>query len=202
MSYWHLGAELDATVVHIKDHVGAHGCYLLGVAGDVQIRNVVLSLIRELVEEYSVENDSVYFVGTSKGGTSAIAYGLMFGRGRIIAGEPQYALGAFLFQGVDMLEWQRSIAYALFGRVAHNDTEAANRLIPEVIEKYGPRFSGTLSVLYGDGTGYGRVHIEPLVEQLSEVGLSARAESRIGTYDRHDRVVDHFLYRVYVELGA
>jgi hypothetical protein len=29
MSYFALGASLDATVVHIMDNFGAHGCYLL-----------------------------------------------------------------------------------------------------------------------------------------------------------------------------
>ena len=196
MSYEHFGAELDATVVHLKDHFGAHGCYLLSVAGDSQIRNVVLSLVRELIARYSVPPEGVYFVGTSKGGTSALAYGLMHGSGRVIAGEPQVALGNFLYHSADQLEWQRSIAYAIFGRVDPRDRENADGLLPAIFNQYGARFRGSVSVLEGAGTGYEPTHVEPLVGLALEQGLSRRIEVRRGLSSRPEGVAAHFIDRL------
>ncbi|KRD47287.1 hypothetical protein ASE27_02645 [Oerskovia sp. Root918] len=200
MSHWRLGAELDATVVHLKDHVGAHGCYLLSVSGDNQIRNVVLSLIRELIAQYSVPPEGVYFVGTSKGGTAAIAFGLMHGGGRVIAGGPQIALGAFLYQEPEQLEWQRSVAYAIFGRVDDGDRDAADNLVPSIFERYGPRFRGSMSISYGSDTGYWQAHIEPLTLLVAAQGLSRCVELRQGGYAGREAADNHFLHRVRAEL--
>lgn len=200
MSHWQLGAELDATVVHLKDHVGAHGCYLLSVSGDNQIRNVVLSLIRELIAQYSVPPEGVYFVGTSKGGTAAITYGLIHGSGRVIAGGPQIALGAFLYQESGQREWHRSVAYAIFGRVDDSDRDAANDLIPSIFERYGHRFRGSMSILYGSDTGYRQAHVEPLTVLVAGQGFSLRVELRRGAYTGLEAADGHFLRRVRAEL--
>ncbi|MHA7133486.1 DUF6270 domain-containing protein [Oerskovia turbata] len=200
MSHWRLGAELDATVVHLKDHVGAHGCYLLSVSGDHQIRNVALSLIRELIARYSVPPEGVYFVGTSKGGTSAIAYGLMHGSGRVIAGEPQIALGTFLYQGPEQREWQRSVVYALFGRVDEGDRDAADDLVPSIFTRYGSRFRGSMSIVCGSGAGHRHAHIERLTALVAGEGLAGRVEVREGAYTGSDAADEHFLHRVRSEL--
>lgn len=97
MSYYGLREQLNSNVVHIMDNYGAHGCYLLSIAGDRQVRNAVVSLIRSLQTELGISNDKTYFVGTSKGATTAIAYALMVGGGVVVAGEPQIMLGDFIF---------------------------------------------------------------------------------------------------------
>ena len=46
LSYYGLREEIDASVLHIGDYIGAHGSYLLRIAGDDStIREAVLSLI-------------------------------------------------------------------------------------------------------------------------------------------------------------
>jgi hypothetical protein len=98
MSYFGLAQKIDANVVHVMDNYGAHGCYLLNISGDNQIRNAVVSLIRQVSEELVKGIAETYFIGTSKGATTAIAYALMFGSGKVICGEPQILIGDFIYQ--------------------------------------------------------------------------------------------------------
>lgn len=201
MSYFGLGKVLNATVVHIKDGYGAHGSYLLSVAGDEQIRNGVIALIRTLQEEFDCGQARTWFIGTSKGATSAIAYGLMTGGGRVIAGEPQVAIGDFVFGKDPPPEWARSIAYAMLGRVDRADREVLNEVVPQIVRRYASRFRGSITVIAGN-TGYLERHIEPLVRALQSAGRVDALELQQHTFRAHSEVVAPFITLVRRELTS
>lgn len=166
-SYLGLGRILDATVVHVSDAGGAHGSYLLSVAGDEMIRNGVLMLIRELQKEFDCAPERTWFVGTSKGATCAIAYAMMAGGGRVVCGEPQIAIGEFLYGEDPQPEWARAIAYAMRGRVDTADAAVLDGLLPRILHRYAPRFAGTISVHVARADCRER-HVEPLLRALDE----------------------------------
>lgn len=193
MSYFALGATLNATVVHIMDNFGAHGCYLLSIAGDQQIRNAVISLIRELQSEFACTQQATYFLGTSKGATSAIAYSLMTNGGEVVCGEPQIMLGDFIYsanwQGLE--QW-RSLAYAMLGRVNTDDRNILNEVILDIVRRYGPRYSGEMQIHVGN-TGYLENHIRHLISAADGIGLSQRIRVEQHSFTSHGDVVPVFL---------
>lgn len=199
MSFFGLGKVLDATVVHIKDGNGTHGCYLLSVSGDEQIRNGVITLIRQMQTEFDCPQDRTWFIGTSKGGTCAIAYGLMTGGGRVISGEPQIAIGHFLFGDEPQPEWARAIAYAMLGRVDPADRVRLDDLVPAIVRRYGSRFRGTISLHIGE-TGYPERHVVPLVAALQEAGRSDCLDVVQHAFATHAEVVPPFVDAVRREL--
>lgn len=192
MSYYGLREQLNANVVHIMDNFGAHGCYLLSISGDEQIRNAVISLIRSLQHEMGIGNPETYLVGTSKGATSAIAYGLMIGGGNVIAGEPQVRLGDFIYnpKWPELEQW-RSLAYAMLGRVREDDRAHLNDCIESIAKRYGPRFSGSMSIHYGK-TGYWENHISYLCDIARSAGFAERLRCFEHAFFEHNDVVPVF----------
>lgn len=196
MSYYGLGDEIDANCVHIMDNFGAHGCYLLSIAGDEQIRNAVIQLIKNLIEELEISLDNLYLAGTSKGGTTAISYALMLGGGNVIAGEPQILLGDFIYnKRWHELEQWRSLAYSMTGRVNEEDKHLLNTYIPQIVERYGSRFKGFMEIHYGK-TGYWDNHIKyfaGLSRKSSAGGTFKFLEHNFGS---HSDVIPIFIERI------
>lgn len=192
MSYYGLREELNANVIHIMDNFGAHGCYLLSIAGDQQVRNAVIGLIRQLQSEIGAGNRDTYLVGTSKGGTTALAYALMIGGGTVIAGEPQIRLGDFIYNARwrDLEQW-RSLAYAMLGRVNEDDRHRLNEYLFEIVNKYGSRFSGKMIIHYGK-TGYWENHIVHFRDLLAQIGIGERIICVGHDFSEHNEVVPVF----------
>ncbi|RAR42393.1 hypothetical protein [Paenibacillus sp. MDMC362] len=198
MSYYGLRDTLDGNVLHIKDNFGAHGCYLLNISGDNQIRNVVLALIREALLQLNISKENLYLVGTSKGGTTALAFGMMLGFGNIIAGEPQIKIGDFLFgKGWETAEYFKSIAYAMLGRIKDEDREPLNNKFEEIIKQYGSRFKGNVEILTGLNTLYLENHINYFIKYAKENGIKDSAISiKTLDIDKHDDIVEPFLRKL------
>lgn len=193
MSYFALGETLDATVVHIMDNFGAHGCYLLSVAGDQQIRNAVIALIRLLQNEFSCTDKQTYFLGASKGATTSIVYALMTGGGNVLCGEPQILLGDFIFsERWQELEQWRSLAYAMLGRVDPCDRPLLNRVVLDIAERYGPRFRGEITIDIGD-TGYLEKHVSHLQSLSRELGFDDKIQIKCHAFTKHEEVIPVFL---------
>lgn len=192
MSYYGLREELNANVVHIMDNFGAHGCYLLSIAGDQQIRNAVIGLIRSLQSELGLGNDNTYLVGTSKGATTALAYALMIGGGTVIAGEPQIRLGDFIYgkKWQDLEQW-RSLAYTMIGRVNEEDRHRLNEYLFEIVNRYGSRFQGKMIIHYGK-TGYWGNHICYFRDLFVSMGIGAKLDCIEHEFIAHNDVVPIF----------
>jgi hypothetical protein len=202
MSYYGIREELDATVVHVMDHFGAHGSYFLAIAGDQQVRNVVISLIRHIQSELALTNAETYFVGTSKGGTTAILCSLMVGGGHIIAGEPQFRLGDFIYQSNwEQLEQFRSIAYTILGRVSTDDKGLLNQLVSDVLARFAYKWQGTMSILYGKRTGYFDAHILPLYNEAKIAGIEDRIALLEEDFQSHGDIVAPFLDYLKEKIG-
>lgn len=197
MSYFGLGKSIsEATVVHIMDNFGAHGSYLLNVAGDGQIRNGVIELIHFLQKEYGCSNEETYLIGTSKGATTAIAYGLFIGGGHVICGEPQIMLGNFIYQrNWELLELLRSLAYTITGRVNPDDKEFLNTLLHKIVIQYGSRFKGDMSIHYG-ATGYWEHHISYFSEWAKENDFSEKVEFISHDFKHHEEVIPVFYQEI------
>jgi hypothetical protein len=201
MSYYSMKDRLNATVVHIMDNFGAHGCYLLGISGDQQIRNATISLIRELQRELGLSLKETYFIGTSKGASISIAYAMMCGGGTVIGGEPQIHIGDFIYSpSWEGLEQWRSIAYAILGRVSPDDKEQLNKLIPDIIERYGPRFNGTIEMHYGK-TGYWENHLFHLQNQMSRLKIDSKLNCVGHNFQNHNDVIPVFEEAIAKQIG-
>ena len=166
-SYYGFHTTLDASVVHIVDNFGAFGCYFLAIARDESINQAFYTLVHNIREELGVPLESTYFVGTSKGATTAILASLAEGGGTVIAGEPQIKLGDFVYHD----NWQSSpssqaLSHVIAGRIDEDEREYLNTLVEKAIKTNAPDYRGKIEILYGEKTGYHWRHIRHLAPYL------------------------------------
>ena len=62
----------------------------------LDIETSVVSLISNIMHENNILFKNVISVGSSKGGTAALYYGMKYNYGNIIVGAPQYKIGTYL----------------------------------------------------------------------------------------------------------
>lgn len=86
----------DCNKLYILDNYGSKGTYYLGLNGSLNIETAVMSLICKIVSENNIKFTNIISVGSSKGGTSALYYGMKYNFGNIIIGAPQYKIGTYL----------------------------------------------------------------------------------------------------------
>lgn len=86
----------DCNKLFILDDFGTKGTYYLGLNGDFNIESSVISLISYIMTKNNITFSNVIAIGSSKGGSAAIYYGLKYNFGNVIAGAPQYKIGTYL----------------------------------------------------------------------------------------------------------
>lgn len=86
----------DCNKLYILDDYGSKGSYYLGLNGMLDIETSVVSLISNIMHENNILFKNVISVGSSKGGTAALYYGMKYNYGNIIVGAPQYKIGTYL----------------------------------------------------------------------------------------------------------
>lgn len=86
----------DCNKLYILDNFGTKGTYYLGLNGSFEIETAVISLITRIASENNINFKNIISVGSSKGGTAALYYGMKYNFGNIIIGAPQYKIGTYL----------------------------------------------------------------------------------------------------------
>lgn len=87
---------IDCNKLFILDDYGVKGTYYLGLDGNLDIETSVASLITYIMSKDNISFNNVISVGSSKGGTAALYYGMKYNFGNIIVGAPQYKVGTYL----------------------------------------------------------------------------------------------------------
>lgn len=158
---------VDAYRVYILDDFGTHGSYYYADHRDVGIFASVQNLLRHLSARLDVPAADMTFVGSSKGGTAALAHGLRYGAGRIIAGAPQCFPGSYL----------RGAAPEILRFIAGDDSAASvawlDRLLPDVLEAAST--TPTISILVGENDSHRQIHVEPFLRLARKAGKDAHA---------------------------
>ncbi len=86
----------DCNKLFILDDFVSKGTYYLGLKGDFNIETSVMALLSYIMSKNKILFSNVISIGSSKGGSAAIYYGLKYNFGNIIAGAPQYKIGTYL----------------------------------------------------------------------------------------------------------
>lgn len=172
MHYYDFRNKLDGNVLHIMDHHGTHGSYLLSMGGNYDIRDGVCSLIQDVMGILEIDQKDLFLMGTSKGGTSAVAYGLLLGYGNVIAGEPPIKVGDFHFRTMEAgAESGRSIIYSMTGSVSSEAVEQMNKMLEDIFKERGQYFKGHMEILTGTVTGGFDRHVKYALDYANEYGI-------------------------------
>ncbi|MSS00118.1 hypothetical protein FYJ28_15015 [Arthrobacter sp. BL-252-APC-1A] len=157
--------NVDAYRLYILDNFGSQGSYYFADHRDRTIFNAVQEFIAETARQLGVDRMDITMLGTSKGGTAAIAHGLRLGAGRVVAGAPQYLPGSYL----------KGAAPNILSFVAGADDEESvawlDRLIPESLGESSRDTS--VSILVGENDSHLKIHVRPFMEFAERENLDA-----------------------------
>ncbi|MGG7058103.1 hypothetical protein ACQPUZ_07365 [Clostridium tertium] len=114
----------DCNKLFILDDFGKKGTYYLGLNGNFDIESSVISLITYIMSKNNIEFSNVVSIGSSKGGSAAIYYGMKYNFGNVIAGAPQYKIGTYL-SDLSISDY----AFDIFGEINDSNRVKYNNLI-------------------------------------------------------------------------
>lgn len=166
----------------ILDDYGPRGSYLIGKSGDNSIEEAVISLIKDICEEYTIKMEDVITHGTSKGGYCALYYGIKYNFGYVIAGAPQTRLG-------DYLSYFPEISDYIAGGHEPKDISYLNSLVYNLIQD-ADEFP-EIYIQVGKGDHHYQNHIIPFCKDLDKKKVNYHLELR--NYSSHSLTGNYYI---------
>ncbi|MGL5151397.1 MAG: accessory Sec system protein Asp2, partial [Clostridium sp.] len=134
---------IDCNKLFILDDYCEKGSYYIGMDGEFNIENSVFSLICNIASINEIKFKNIISIGTSKGGTAALYYGIKYNFGNVIVGAPQYSIGSYLSD----LSIKR-YANQIFGKVTEANRVKYDNLIRI---SYQDTFYGEIRIITSEG---------------------------------------------------
>lgn len=159
----------------ILDNFGCRGSYYWYENGDNYVENLTQGLIRQILRK---GYEKIYTAGSSKGGTCAIYYGLIFGASDIFAGACQYHIGTYLDT-----ENHRKVLEGMMGKkVERDDIIKLDLKMKNIIKK----FSNTSSVIHLCYSIEEHTYHDHIVDMIKEL-----KNNNIKYFEKIDKYTNH-----------
>lgn len=143
----------------IQDLLGG-GSYYLGYKMSLFSENGIDGLVNYISLKYGIKR--IITLGSSKGGTCAILYGLRLGADLIISGSPQFYLGKYL----SACGYHKKILKSIINLKKGFDSTFLDNIVYESI--IHPKANPQIILLYSSSEGDYFNHIFPLIEALKK----------------------------------
>ena len=184
--------NVKADQLFVLDDFGYRGSYYWFENGDSRPSELVRGLIRQVLD--SKKYSDVRTIGSSKGGSCAIYYGLEIGAKEIYAGACQYYVGNYLYTDKHM-----RIFKSMMGEAASMPAcDELNGMLPKQICKFESSMS-VVNLLYSKNEHTYDEHIIHLLEDLQKTNIAVR--EIIKDFTNHSDVGQHFSLYLKQELN-
>lgn len=157
--------DVPCNKLFILDDFGDQGSYYIGRNRDYSIETAVSSLIQYIMAKHNILHKNVTALGSSKGGYSALYYGLKYHFGNVIAGGPQSKIGDFLIKQAK----HENVAVYIAGSAEEGDLHYLNGLIFRLLEQPNDA-SPNIHLYVGSGDHHYKNHVIPIFDQLKHKG--------------------------------
>ncbi|MBO4642261.1 MAG: hypothetical protein J5661_05345 [Bacteroidaceae bacterium] len=179
----------NADKLYILDDFGYKGSYYWYENGHNTPLILVKSLIQAAINRMGYKN--LVTIGSSKGGTCAIYYGLMFGAQHIFAGACQYYVGNYLSDKPDILN-------AMMGETNEVVIAKLNDMMPAHLRQHKGSTS-LIHLLYSPNENTYDKHIIYLLADLKKYGIPF--EEIIDNFKDHNDVGKPFSHLLSIYFG-
>lgn len=160
------------------------GSYYLGTEGDFWGIDMVLKLIS--TQRKMLKSHSLIMLGSSKGGTAAVMFGLIMNAELVIAGAPQYYIGSYL----DCDAHRHLLAHLLGKNYTSTDIERVDQILPSLVEDGAQNCHTKFALHYSTEEHTYEEHIRDLVKDLKKYGYDLIED--IEDYSEHGDVRKFF----------
>ncbi len=193
-NYYRTLKPLSADKLFLQDNFGYKGSYLLYENGTELPNKLTTSLLNQILTKTKYKE--IVTLGTSKGGSDAIIYGLKIGATSIISGANQYYIGKYLNTDVDN---RRDIFYAMMGENAGEEEQKTLDLVmPSLFKEYFNSKSH-IYLLYSKSEHTYEEHIKDMVEDLKKTNI--QFSEIVEDFDDHNDVGKFFIPYITKQLG-
>lgn len=178
--------KLPCDRLYLLDEYGLKenpGSYYLGENGDFFLTGDILELVGKLHRERGIKK--VITVGSSKGGSAAIYYGLLLKADYTVAGAPQYYIGSYL-----NTDKNRPILEKIMGDASPASLAALDDLMKKEIEASSGA-PGKIYLHYSPLEHTYPEHIRDMIRDLKGRGFDV-VEDNAYTYREHSDVASYF----------
>ena len=176
--------KIKSNKLFILDDFGfdGRGAYYLGKDNDFMIEKEVISLIYKIREERNPEKE--IYIGSSKGGYSALYFGLERKNSYIITGAPQYNLGDYL-----SIPNHKSILEYIMGYSCNDSIVKLNNLMKDKINlnRYN---NNSIYIHYSTEEETYKSDIKPLLEELDKLDMKIYRDEK--AYKSHSELTIFF----------
>ncbi|GAA2089340.1 hypothetical protein GCM10009759_12160 [Kitasatospora saccharophila] len=119
--------KVRGNVLWIRDLFEGANAYYLCKRMDFSLERSVAALIERVMRSLQLTPQDVTLFGSSKGGTSALFFGLKYGYGNIVASVPQFNIGSFV------RDHMPSAAKVMMGEVTEQNVAVIDALLPDLV---------------------------------------------------------------------
>lgn len=167
----------------ILDDFGYRGSYYLLENGLSTPQDLCRSLIQSIIGRGNYS--CVYTLGSSKGGTAAIYYGLQFNVTAIYSGACQYYIGDYLSR----LEYEPIVKGMTGTSISSSVIRALNEYMPDQLRKYA-NSNTIVHLLYSKDEHTYEEHIVDLIKDLKNNNITFT--EKIENFPEHSQVGAYF----------
>lgn len=173
--------------VFILDDFGYKGSYYLMEGGCDGPKRLVTDFLRELTKKY----DSIITLGSSKGGTAALYYGLEIGANQVMAGACQYYISDYLnvpdrYKVLEAMGGDNKDSYDILNKEVYNQIKRHTHSLTHI------------KLLYSKSEHTYEEHIKDLLVDLKEAKINC--EEFVLNFNCHDDVGKYFAPWIVEEL--
>ncbi len=158
-------SNINVNRLFIEDTCGESGCYYLCENMNFEVEETVIELIESIIKKYNIKRENVITLGSSKGGSVALYYGLKYGFGHIISAAPQTRIAYYLNKRRPSM-----LQYMVGEDLAKENLEVMDSII---LEQVKPECKSEITLLTSKNEPQYKPHIIPLLEAFEKANVNA-----------------------------
>lgn len=176
---------INADQLFILDDFGIRGSYYWFENGEDRPLVLTQALIAKVIVN-AKKYDKIITIGSSKGGTCAIYYGLIFNANEIYAGAPQYYAGRYL-----NTEEHAPILKAMMGDCSTDSAQnILDRMLPDIIKR-STGINSKIHLLYSKEEHTYSEHIRYMIQDFHKYNIPYFEQ--VESFEDHAEVGNYFI---------
>ena len=184
-NYYRALRNVASDKLFLQDNFGYKGSYLLYENGSNLPERLTLNLINMILNKKHYHKIST--IGTSKGGTCAIYFGLQINANYIYSGANQYYIGKYLNNESHRLILQRMMGG---GKTINENQEILDSVMPNLINKF-KNSKSHIFILYSKHEHTYLDDIKPMLTDLKNTNIAYTEV--IENFHEHNEVGTYFI---------
>lgn len=154
------------------------GNYLIGP----DVEDTVIELLQHIITKYKIEE--LIFIGSSKGGYSALNFSLCFPNVKVCIGAPQYNLGSYLFKNSMLPNLESIIGEPTQEKIEQLDKRLHNKIMESSNKPT------EVAIHYSNKEHTYEHHIFFLIEDMKTSGYKVTED--VADYSKHGDIAFYF----------